>query len=166
MRWLQSVRYNHVLACMWASTAMSSRTYHFLLEIVHLSAYLSGWWPHGNASQCMPCWRCYRHKYFSHDSLTGFFSSCNRSLPSSKSSTNSLNNKLKIFDRSQLNALKFPYISFFLALWLKVCLRILRLCLKELFEFRFMQTDPNWSNFFYNPETQQVGYLLCKKTRK
>lgn len=41
----------------------------------------------------------------------------------------------------------------------KVCLRILRLCLKELFEFRFMQTDPNWSNFFYNPETQQICLL-------
>lgn len=41
----------------------------------------------------------------------------------------------------------------------KVCLQILRLCLKELFEFRFMQTDPNWSNFFYNPETQQICLL-------
>ncbi|XP_015766226.1 PREDICTED: atypical kinase ADCK3, mitochondrial-like [Acropora digitifera] len=41
----------------------------------------------------------------------------------------------------------------------KVCLRILRLCLKELFEFRFMQTDPNWSNFFYNPDTQQICLL-------
>ena len=39
---------------------------------------------------------------------------------------------------------------------LQVCLDILRLCLKELFEFRFMQTDPNWSNFFYNPTTGQV----------
>ena len=33
---------------------------------------------------------------------------------------------------------------------------VLRLCLRELFEFRFMQTDPNWSNFFYNKETDQV----------
>jgi len=40
-----------------------------------------------------------------------------------------------------------------------ICLNILKLCLKELFEFRFMQTDPNWSNFFYNPETEKI-YLL------
>lgn len=41
----------------------------------------------------------------------------------------------------------------------KLCLDILRLCLKELFEFRFMQTDPNWSNFFYNPTTGQICLL-------
>ncbi|KAF4085824.1 hypothetical protein AMELA_G00099490 [Ameiurus melas] len=34
----------------------------------------------------------------------------------------------------------------------KICFSILHLCLRELFEFRFMQTDPNWSNFFYNAE--------------
>ena len=28
-----------------------------------------------------------------------------------------------------------------------------RLCLRELFEYRFMQTDPNWSNFLYNRDT-------------
>jgi len=33
---------------------------------------------------------------------------------------------------------------------------IMQLTLKELFEFRYMQTDPNWSNFFYDPDTQQV----------
>jgi aarF domain-containing kinase len=33
---------------------------------------------------------------------------------------------------------------------------VMELCLRELFEFRYMQTDPNWSNFFYNPETMQV----------
>jgi aarF domain-containing kinase len=33
---------------------------------------------------------------------------------------------------------------------------VMGLCLKELFEFRYMQTDPNWSNFLYNPETRQV----------
>lgn len=33
---------------------------------------------------------------------------------------------------------------------------ILSLCLTELFEFRFMQTDPNWANFMYNPATRQV----------
>uniref|UniRef100_A0A673BG99 Atypical kinase COQ8B, mitochondrial-like n=1 Tax=Sphaeramia orbicularis TaxID=375764 RepID=A0A673BG99_9TELE len=33
---------------------------------------------------------------------------------------------------------------------------ILQLCLRELFEFRFMQTDPNWANFFYNADTNKV----------
>lgn len=31
------------------------------------------------------------------------------------------------------------------------------LCLRELFEFRYMQTDPNWSNFFYDPQTHRVS---------
>ncbi|XP_014672018.1 PREDICTED: aarF domain-containing protein kinase 4-like isoform X2 [Priapulus caudatus] len=40
-----------------------------------------------------------------------------------------------------------------------ICENILRLCLKELFEFRFMQTDPNWSNFFYNADTNKICLL-------
>ncbi|KAG9307822.1 hypothetical protein G9A89_023387 [Geosiphon pyriformis] len=36
---------------------------------------------------------------------------------------------------------------------------ILRLCLRELFEFRFMQTDPNWTNFFYNSKTRKIELL-------
>ena len=34
--------------------------------------------------------------------------------------------------------------------------RLLVLCLKELFEFKFMQTDPNWSNFLYNIDKDMV----------
>ena len=34
--------------------------------------------------------------------------------------------------------------------------KILVLCLTELFSFRFMQTDPNWANFMYNPVNRQV----------
>lgn len=41
----------------------------------------------------------------------------------------------------------------------QICYNILQLCLRELFEFRFMQTDPNWSNFFYNSETNKVVLL-------
>lgn len=37
-----------------------------------------------------------------------------------------------------------------------ICKLIMRLCLNELFVFRYMQTDPNWSNFFYNTDTKQV----------
>ena len=37
--------------------------------------------------------------------------------------------------------------------------QILRLCLRELMEWRFMQTDPNWTNFLYNRETQKVELL-------
>lgn len=38
--------------------------------------------------------------------------------------------------------------------------RIMKLCLKELFVWNFMQTDPNWANFFYNP---QLGKVFLKK---
>ena len=38
-------------------------------------------------------------------------------------------------------------------------LKMLKLCLRELFEFRFMQTDPNWSNFFYDVETDKIKLL-------
>lgn len=41
-----------------------------------------------------------------------------------------------------------------------LCFLVLQLCLKELFEFSYMQTDPNWSNFFYNQETKQVSIIL------
>lgn len=37
-----------------------------------------------------------------------------------------------------------------------ICRLVMQLCLRELFQFRYMQTDPNWSNFFYNVETKQV----------
>lgn len=36
---------------------------------------------------------------------------------------------------------------------------LLRTCLRELFEFRFMQTDPNWSNFLYNPRDRVVHLI-------
>ncbi|XP_036980302.1 atypical kinase COQ8B, mitochondrial [Acanthopagrus latus] len=41
----------------------------------------------------------------------------------------------------------------------QISYNILQLCLRELFEFRFMQTDPNWSNFFYNSDTNKVVLL-------
>eukprot|EP01130_Rhizamoeba_saxonica_P015936 TRINITY_DN7265_c0_g1_i1.p2 TRINITY_DN7265_c0_g1~~TRINITY_DN7265_c0_g1_i1.p2 ORF type:complete len:471 (-),score=104.58 TRINITY_DN7265_c0_g1_i1:1821-3233(-) len=41
--------------------------------------------------------------------------------------------------------------------WVSAC--ILRLTLKELFQFRFMQTDPNWGNFFWNPETRKINLI-------
>lgn len=37
--------------------------------------------------------------------------------------------------------------------------QILRLCLRELMEWRFMQTDPNWTNFLYNRQTQRLELL-------
>ncbi|KAK5169252.1 hypothetical protein LTR04_005995 [Oleoguttula sp. CCFEE 6159] len=36
---------------------------------------------------------------------------------------------------------------------------ILRLCLRELCEFRFMQTDPNWTNFLYNAGAGKLELL-------
>lgn len=40
-----------------------------------------------------------------------------------------------------------------------ICKLIMCLCLKELFVFRYMQTDPNWSNFFYNTNSKKLVLL-------
>ncbi|TQV99062.1 protein ABC1, mitochondrial precursor [Cordyceps javanica] len=37
--------------------------------------------------------------------------------------------------------------------------QILRLCLREITEFRFMQTDPNWTNFLYNATSNKLELL-------
>ncbi|XP_053987221.1 atypical kinase COQ8B, mitochondrial isoform X1 [Hylaeus volcanicus] len=50
-----------------------------------------------------------------------------------------------------------------------ICKLIMQLCLKELFVFRYMQTDPNWSNFFYNTNTKQLVLLdfgACREYEK
>ena len=35
----------------------------------------------------------------------------------------------------------------------------LRLCLREITEFKYMQTDPNWTNFLYNSATNKLELL-------
>ncbi|KAI9812220.1 MAG: hypothetical protein M1826_002929 [Phylliscum demangeonii] len=37
--------------------------------------------------------------------------------------------------------------------------QVMRLCLREMMEFRFMQTDPNWTNFLYNRATHKIELL-------
>ncbi|KAK4226244.1 ABC1 family-domain-containing protein [Podospora fimiseda] len=37
--------------------------------------------------------------------------------------------------------------------------QILRLCLREITEFKFMQTDPNWTNFLYNSKEHKLELL-------
>lgn len=37
--------------------------------------------------------------------------------------------------------------------------QILRLCLREIMEFRYMQTDPNWTNFLYNKQDNKIELL-------
>lgn len=37
--------------------------------------------------------------------------------------------------------------------------QILRLCLREITEFKYMQTDPNWTNFLYNFKTNRLELL-------
>ena len=41
----------------------------------------------------------------------------------------------------------------------EICRSMLGLCLKEVFVFKFMQTDPNWSNFLYDSITGRVSLL-------
>ncbi|KAF9169438.1 hypothetical protein BGX21_010365 [Mortierella sp. AD011] len=42
---------------------------------------------------------------------------------------------------------------------------ILSLCLRELFDFQYMQTDPNWTNFLYNPKSTKLELLDFGATR-
>lgn len=44
--------------------------------------------------------------------------------------------------------------------------RILRLFFQELFVFRYMQTDPNWSNFFYDYQTDTISLIDFGSTRE
>ena len=37
--------------------------------------------------------------------------------------------------------------------------QILRLCLREIVEFKYMQTDPNWTNFLFNQNTNKLELL-------
>lgn len=37
--------------------------------------------------------------------------------------------------------------------------QILRLCLREIIEFKYMQTDPNWTNFLYDAHTNKLELL-------
>ena len=43
---------------------------------------------------------------------------------------------------------------------------ILKLVFRELFLHRYMQTDPNWANFLYNPKTGKIGLLDFGATRE
>ncbi|KAI0041678.1 ABC1-domain-containing protein [Auriscalpium vulgare] len=46
-----------------------------------------------------------------------------------------------------------------------IATRIVELCLKELFVFRKMQTDPNWTNFLWNVSTRQIELVDFGATR-
>ncbi|KAG0151632.1 hypothetical protein CROQUDRAFT_36686, partial [Cronartium quercuum f. sp. fusiforme G11] len=43
---------------------------------------------------------------------------------------------------------------------------ILQLCLREIFHFRLMQTDPNWTNFLWNQGSQQIELIDFGATRE
>lgn len=40
-----------------------------------------------------------------------------------------------------------------------ICENIMRLCLQEIAQYKYMQTDPNWANFLYNNETKKIELL-------
>lgn len=42
---------------------------------------------------------------------------------------------------------------------------VMKLCLNELFTFRCMQTDPNWSNFLYDAESRRIMLIDFGATR-
>ncbi|KAH9916412.1 ABC1-domain-containing protein [Epithele typhae] len=47
-----------------------------------------------------------------------------------------------------------------------IAARIVELCLRELFHFRVMQTDPNWSNFLWNPLSRKIELVDFGATRE
>ncbi|TBU29665.1 ABC1-domain-containing protein [Dichomitus squalens] len=47
-----------------------------------------------------------------------------------------------------------------------IATRIIDLCLRELFVFRVMQTDPNWTNFLWNPRSRQIELVDFGATRE
>ncbi|KAH0833959.1 ABC1 family-domain-containing protein [Lanmaoa asiatica] len=48
----------------------------------------------------------------------------------------------------------------------EIARRIIELSLRELFQFRLMQTDPNWTNFLWNSSTHQVSLVDFGATRE
>lgn len=52
---------------------------------------------------------------------------------------------------------KLPHLSQSERDWIGT--NILRLCLREICEFQFMQTDPNWTNFLFNESEQKLELL-------
>ena len=60
-------------------------------------------------------------------------------------------------DRDEVRFTPPPHLREPFADATKIAARVIELCLKELFVFREMQTDPNWSNFLWNAKTRQVG---------
>jgi aarF domain-containing kinase len=52
---------------------------------------------------------------------------------------------------------KIPHLSQSERDWIGT--NILRLCLREICEFKFMQTDPNWTNFLFNEAEQKLELL-------
>ncbi|KAF8438534.1 ABC1 family-domain-containing protein [Boletus edulis BED1] len=57
-------------------------------------------------------------------------------------------------------------VSKYLGCGMAIAKRIIELCLRELFQFRLMQTDPNWTNFLWNSATQQVSLFDFGATRE
>ena len=41
----------------------------------------------------------------------------------------------------------------------RISTEIMRLPLKQIYKYRFMQTDPNWANFLYNEQTDKIELL-------
>ncbi|KAJ8596089.1 ABC1-domain-containing protein [Rhizopogon salebrosus TDB-379] len=48
----------------------------------------------------------------------------------------------------------------------EIASRIIGLCLRELFQFRLMQTDPNFMNFLWNSRSQQLSLVDFGATRE
>lgn len=48
---------------------------------------------------------------------------------------------------------------------LRICRAVMKLCLLELFQYRCMQTDPNWANFLYDEKSRKLTLIDFGATR-
>ncbi|CDO75244.1 hypothetical protein BN946_scf184633.g3 [Trametes cinnabarina] len=78
---------------------------------------------------------------------------------------NSINSDLG-YVKMLLTAGKLLPRGLFLDRTIQIAERIIDLCLRELFVFRLMQTDPNWTNFLWNPRTRKVELVDFGATRE
>lgn len=68
--------------------------------------------------------------------------------------------RVQIYARGMSTCSSWQVYFFYIPFFEQICEQILILCLRELFEFRYMQTDPNWSNFYFDPQAHKVSPSL------
>lgn len=93
-----------------------------------------------------------RYVCHKHDTTRGAVYTC--TLPKAPEA------RVQIYARGMSTCSSWQVYFFYIPFFEQICEQILILCLRELFEFRYMQTDPNWSNFYFDPQAHKVSSSL------